>query len=472
MTEVNVPIGLPVVKNIDGSLVEDNSSRLIDGYLDRDGNINSRPGLLSVANFTSQKIEGLFWWDKVGKLIVVSNGIILSVAQDYSSIALSGTGTMQVETRPTFATDDTYVYMANGGKIIKTDSSTPLGAALITDGDAPVLVTHIINIDGYLLANKVNSQTFYFAALEDPSTWSALDFATAGGKPDVVVAIHEFEKEIYIFGKESLELWENDGETPFSRVNGGFKNTGCIAPYSVVFTDDACIWLSSGKRFVKYSGGSVEGFSTDFDTTIDEMGVVSDCIADRIDICGRTFIKFTFPTENRTLVYNVTENNWCESGYWNSNSGAHDRFIGNCHAFSPTWNKHFWGSSRENGYLYLMSSDYNTDNGNQIRMQQVTGNISYGTNNRKQSESLIIKAKRGRTASLTETPLMTLRINDDGKGWSNEIELSLGAMGDYRNFIKKENLGTYRSRQYEFTVTDNVGVAFGHGKENIFVGND
>ena len=458
--EVNVPLGTPVIKNIDGSLLDDSSSELMDGYLDEEGNINSRPGLLLGGRLNnSSAIDGIYWWGDLGRVMMVSGGRVWSLNSGFSGTDLtagSPTITMASGTRATFANDTTRLFIANGGRIVQSDGNTLI---YIADGDAPTAVTHIVYVDGYLIANLVGSNRFYWATLEDPTTWNPLDFASAIGNTDLTVGIYEFQKEIYIFGKRSLEIWENDG----------FKSVGCIAPYSVVKTNNGILWLSDRKRFVRFSGGDVEDIGTPYDKVIDTFNDVSDCLADRIDIVGRAFYTFAFPSEERTIYYNETNNNWGEFGWWDLTGATYRRFLGNCHVFVPDWNQHIWGTREADGALYKMSAEYLTDSGNPIRMRRVTGNISYGSNKLKRSNQLIIRAKRG--SVLTDIdPKMTMRFNDEGNGWSNEIELSLGKTGDYRNFICKQNLGSYRTRQYEFVATDAAGVGFGHAKEDIYVG--
>lgn len=468
--EVGVPIGTPVVRNVDGSMAQDNAYRLMDGYLDQEENLNSRPGLLLGARLnTSAQIDGIYWWDDIERIILVSGGHVWVMNSSFSGTDLgSATNLMASGTRAIFATDGTRVYIANGGRIIQSDGNTTVNTIYIADADAPTAVTHIVNIDGYLLANSVGTQRIYFSELEDPTTWSALDFFSAGGVPDDVVAIHEFRKEIYIFGKLSFEIWENDGETPFSRIGGGYHNTGCIAPYSIVNTDDGVMWLDNKKRIVRFSGGSIEHVATPYDKDIERFQVVSDCQADRLDILGREFYLFAFPSEQRTLVYNLTDNNWSEFGFWNVAGGFWERFIGNCYAYSPAWNQYIWGTRKNDGAIYKMSPNYFDDDGNIIRMQSLSGHISYGTNKRKRNNTFSMRAKRGRITDTSE-PSLILRVNDDDAGWSNEISLSLGKLGNTYNTIRKHRLGVYHTRQYEFTATNACGISFGKAKEDIYV---
>lgn len=475
MTEVNVPIGAPVVKNIDGSITSDSSNRLMNGYLDEEGNINTFPGTLNAADLSSisanSQIDGVFWWDDIERLMTVINGFLCVSDDTFSTVSLSSSGPatkLNSGIRPTFATDGTTLFIANGGRIVKSDGSHASNTIYIADSNAPINVTHLIFTDGYLMANKVGFQQFYWADLEDPDTWNALNFATAGGSPDVVVAIHLFRKEIYIFGKFSLEVWENDGETPFAPVDGGLIDTGCIAPYSIVKSDNGVIWFSDKKRFVIYSGGGVDQISTPFDKEFDKLNLVYDCQANRVDIAGRTFFIFTFPLENRSFCYNYTNQNWSEIGYYNTATSVFLKWIGRCHAFSPLWNQHFVGTSFLNSKLYLLSSDYASDDDNPLIMEKITGRLNYGTNNKKRSNKFSISVKRGSVADDSE-PKMTLSYNDENRGWSNEIELSLGKKGDTYNMITKHRLGCYRNRQYRLRVSDAVGIAFGDGKEDIFV---
>lgn len=469
MTEVNIPIGSPTIKNIDGTMLDDSTYYLINGYLDGEGNVNSRPGIDLAARLnTSAQIDGAYWWDDIERVMMVSGGHLWVINSGFSGTDLgTATNLIGIGTRATFATDGTTLFIANGTRILQSDGSSSANTIYMADADAPTAVTHVIFIDGYLMANEVGTGKIHWANLNAPTTWSALDFATAEGSPDDIVAVHLFRKEIYLFGKISLEIWENDGQTPFSRVNGGYIDTGCIAPYSIVKTDNGVMWLDDKKRIVKFSGGGVEHVATPYDKEIQKFGTVSDCIADRIDIVGREFYRFTFPTENRTIVYNLTDNNWSEDGYWNSSGGFYERFIGNAYCFSPLWNQHIWGTCKPDGAIYKMSPDYLDDDGNPMRTQRVTGHISYGTNNMKRCDNLSFRAKRGSIGD-SSTPVMTLRLNDDGQGFNNEIQISLGAMGDYFNNIKLPRMGMYRTRQYEFTVSDAVSVAFGHGREDIY----
>lgn len=470
---VDVPLFTPVYKNIDKSLNNDDNYLVMDGYLDSKGGTNPRPGLLGagiLSGASLSPIDGLFWWDKKEIIVAISSGNVWVLNSSFSGSNLSGGGTVaSAGVRPTFATDGTTLFIATGGRIIQTDGSTTPGTIYIADADAPTAVTHIGMVDGYLIAVASGSGKFYFSELDSPTVWSALDFATAGSDPDNTIAFHVFRKELYFFGRESLEIWQNDGQTPFSRVEGGFLEIGCLAPYSIIRTDNHIMWLSDKKRFVRYAGGGVETFSTPYDKELDTFTTYSDCTADRINIVGRSFYVFQFPTQGRTLVYNETDDNWTEWGKWNSVSGSYERWLGASYVYSPIWNKHIVGSREATGRFYYMSPDYTDDYGDAIRTARTTGHISYGSNNQKRSNRLTFRVKRGATTGSGEPKLM-FRVKNDDKTWSNERQISLGRKGETRNIVKLDRLGVFRTRQYEFAVSDAVGWAFSEAKEDIYVG--
>lgn len=471
MTTVKVPIFNPVYKNVDKTVANDTNYRVMDGYLDEQGATNVRPGLLSAGVLTStplSAVDGLFWWDVGERIMAVSAGDIWNINENFNGSNLSSGGGVSVTpgVRPTFATDGTTLFFAGRSRIVQTNGTA--ATAFISDADAPTNVTHIAILDGYLIANNLGDDKFYWSELEDLTTWSATDFAQAGSDPDAINAFHVFRKELYFFGRKSVEIWQNDGQTPFSRVDGGFLETGCIAPYSIINTDNAIMWFSDKKRFVRYSGGGIEPVSSPYDKEIDSFTAFADCTADRINIVGRTFYKFNFPSQNRTLIYNETNDNWTEWGKYNPNSGEWENFLGATYVYSPVWNKHVIGSRENTGRFFYMSPDYLDDNGTKIKVSRTTGHVNYGTNNRKRSNALTIRLRRGVTTGDGE-PLMMFRVKNDDNTWSNERLISLGKKGDYRNIVRLNRLGMFRTRQYEFSATDAMGVIFSDAEEDIYI---
>lgn len=463
--EVDVPLFNGTYKNIDETTSSDQSFVLIDGYLDEAPSISSRPGLSSLATLTTNgPIDGMHYVDALEKIFVLSSGNLSSF--DVATMTETQLGGVVSNTglRPTWVYDGTNLYYANGGQIAYTDGTT--APAYIADTDAPTQVTHITMIDSYLIANSVGSDTFYFSYPGDASDWSALDFATAEAFPDVNNALHRFRGELYLFGRESLEIWEDDGQTPWARVNGGSFDTGCVAPYSVITTENEILWLSDQRKFSSFAGSQIDIISTQFDREIEGFSVVSDCTSDRYELFGKTFIVFQFPSEGRTIVFNLTDKNWSEWGFWNLGGGFHEAFLGSCQVKIPDDGRTIVGTRKNDGKIFHMSEDFFTDDGDVINMITRSGHIDYGTSNAKRNKRLSMRVKRGYVSD-DSSPVATMRFRDNNVEWSSEIEIDLGQQGDYENILRFHRTGRYRTRQYEFKCSAAVGFTFSAAKEEI-----
>ncbi len=241
METVKVPIFERVYANIDGTELNDLNQELFDAYLDEAGGTVKRPGLSSLIDLgvsTPCGVDGIYWWEQKEVVIAVCKGNVFKLEWDGATMTKTDlTGTLlEEDTRVSFANDPTYVFMANGGKINYTDGSAV--TVEMADSDAPTEVSHLIYLDNYLLANALNTDQFHFSGVASPLAWSANDEANAVGDPDYLTAMLTFRRELYLLGPKSIEIWENDGTTPFSRLPGGFIQTGCIAPQSIIFTDN------------------------------------------------------------------------------------------------------------------------------------------------------------------------------------------------------------------------------------------
>lgn len=495
MPKVDAPLSSKTYKNVDGVELSDDSISLKNGYFNEAGSTVKRPGL-KVANYQLYSVSAVSWGadpitgitftpGAAGRIVITKDrelwstveNDVFNFASDPAAGAEIGLRAVIDTTpsasaysypsgkRPSFAYDGTNFYLANGGQIYYTADLLTMDNP-IADADAPTEVTHIAYLDGYILALEANSETFWFSEVGDGLDWKALYYENVDASPDNVVALHVFNRQIYLFGENSIEVWENDGETPFSRVPTGFYEVGCIAPYSVVNTDNSIIWLDDRRRFVELSyGGSLNRLNTDYDKLVQSFKTISDCYAFRMEISGQPFYIFQFPSEGRTLAYNHTQGSWAE---WTSirPDGTEGAWIGSCYTFNPYTNKHYVGGN--DGELYELSENNTNDNGQPIRLERLTGHIDYGTSDRKQCNSLSLRLKRG-VGSSTETPTVQLRWNDDNKGFSNELPISLGDIGDQEIYMKVYPMGIYRTRQYELVSTSDVPVIFLSAKEDIEV---
>lgn len=469
--EVDIPISGPAYRNIEETSVPSAASVLVmDAYINEFGQTERRPGLSTYADLgTGSGIDGLFWWDEASKVIAVSNGRIFSIVDTSPPTVTDVTGdALRIGTPVTVASGGSgSLILANGGRMVRYLNVGT--TAYIADADAPTEVSHVAYLDGYILALKSGTGQFMFSNLNDPTNWLLSSVATAEGNPDILVAMGVFQRELYLWGRNTLEIWYNDGTTPFSRLPGVYIERGCSAPYSIVpavsSIANAWFWIDQDRRFVRLNNRSVEAVSVPFDRQLANLSTVADCRGFLMQAGTEPLYVLTCPTDQRTFVYNLLRNDWSEWGYWDAVSAVYRQYRGQAACYARAWNKHLVGD-HTNGLIYTASRSVFQDAGNPMRTFRRTAEFDYDTYERKRSQQAIYHCQRG-LGTDTTAPQFFVRKNKDGKGWGNEQFYSLGAVGDYRHFVRTRGHGVYRTLQLEIGCTDNCDFILVGGKELV-----
>jgi hypothetical protein len=231
-------------------------------------------------------------------------------------------------------------------------------------------------VDGYFVATKLNSNRFFYSALNDGTTWDELDFATCESSPDRILRVLADHGELYFFGDRTTEVWRNEGDVDnvFRRDPNGTIPVGTGASWVAVNLGDGPGWLGAsaqgnivayrGRGFtpVRVSTYAVEQAWASYSSVADARGFV-------YNEDGHDFWVIQFPTGNATWVYDLKENLWHERAYWNGTTL--ERHRANCHAYqwtlTPTESaKHLIGD-RTTGVIYRSSTALLSDAGTSIR---------------------------------------------------------------------------------------------------------
>jgi len=521
MPKIKIPIKTPIYQNIEEVGLSKFSPALIDGYMDESGNTHRRPGNTLWNDLgTGVKVDGLYWWKKKGYLIAVSGGRIFKVTTSGGAVVEITGDTLASGTRAIFCEDGTRVFMANGGKIIHyNDAGTTIAMA---DADAPTAVSHVGFHDQYLICNNVGTGQMHYSDVGDPLSWNALSFITSESSPDDLIALNIAWREILLLGKESAEIYWDDGATPFSRLEGAYTERGLGAVYSLAFFDNTWYWLDQTRRFVRIDARTPQVMSTPFDKTIQGFSTIADALGDLCEIDGRTFYILSFPTADRTFVYDYALKHWYEWCWWSDKTASYYRWTGQCICYAKDWNKWFVGS-RVDGKIYEMSTSVYTDDGEAIRTLRRTAHVDHGTMVRKRSNSVFLRLKRGTgfpagspsevtgtdaniytcirdhtssaatkpitgsnwafywelsgltggvwadaTSYSAHIPYLIVRWKDNNKNeWGNEHQIDLGKVGDTEFVGSLKRLGIYRGRQWEFILSDAVPLVLVDAEEDI-----
>lgn len=445
-----IPINKGVYQNADDIEVSgtDYAYELRNLLLNESGSNVDRPGLSQFARIGNFGIIGMaFFRDKL--FVVTSERKMWSISSVGAVTDVTGTGLEGTE-RPVFDNDGTYLAIAGGGTPRRWSGT---GNSELMPG-SPEHSTHIAYIDGYWINFLLDDQELRLAGPTSATreTWNSSDFFQAEGLPDSVVAIRALQRQLFIFGSSSIEVFQNFGDTstPFQRASGGFIDRGTVAPYSVVSAENTLWFLDSKRNFVLLDGINPISVSSPYDRAIQGFTTVSDCWGTRIEIGGHYLIAWTFPSEERTFVFDTKGKHWSE---WDGFTNESSRMRLNCYAKAESWQKHFVGDPTT-GIIYELSLSHKADGAHPLRRLRQTGYYDHGTGVRKRSNYYNLHVKRGVGTLGGTDPKLLVRVNDDNKGWSNYREVCLGFPGCQNGPIQVRIGGVYRKRKLEFFMTD------------------
>jgi hypothetical protein len=350
--------------------------------------------------------------------------------------------------------------------------------AKITDPDFTGAGT-VTYLDGYFVYNEPNSQKIWITQLLDGTSVDPLDFASAEGSPDGVVALNSIHRELWVFGTDTTEVWYDSGATdfPLIPIQGAFNETGCIAPYSVAKLDNSLFWLGNDPRgfgvIYRSNGYAAQRVSTHaIEYAIQGYTDISDAVAYTYQQEGHAFYVISFPTGNATWVYDVATGAWHERAYLTNGEFTRHRSNCQCNFQSTTLVGDY-----QNGNIYKFDLDVYADNGATQKWLRSWRALPSGQNNLKRTaqHSLQLESESGVGIVVGQgnDPQAMLRWSDDGgHTWSNEHWKSMGAIGQYGYRTIWRRLGMtqkLRDRVYEVSGTDPVKIAI-MGAELIISG--
>ena len=463
------------------------------------GFLNRAPGLKKLLSVGTGPIRAV-WQDRSSDnyAYIVSGNEFYRIDNNYN-VRLFGsiTGTA---TTPIVISDNGYqLFLAcnpNGYIYNKTTNAFQQ----ITDPDFEGSVT-VAYVDGYFVFNQPDSQVIWVTDLLDGLSINPLNFASAESSPDNVAAVAVNNREIWVFGTNSTEVWYDAALTgfPLAPIQGANNEVGCVAKYSVAKLDNSLFWLGQDARgfgmVFRNQGYTATRISTHaIEYAIQSYNVVSDAIAYTYQQEGHSFYVLTFPTAGTTWVYDVATQMWHERAGFSQ--GQFTRHRSNC---QMTFNNLTIVGDYQNGNLYALDLDVYDDSVAEQKWLRSWRALPQDANNLKRTvqHTLQLDIESGvglnafdanLTADYITTedgkrllassnllvtnihppsagfnPQVVLRFSDDGgHTWSNEHWSSMGKLGLYGTRVFFRRLGMtlkLRDRVYEISGTDPVKIA-------------
>jgi hypothetical protein len=352
------------------------------------------------------------------------------------------------------------VFMDGDGSHVMVTANGPAylwdGAvtAQISDPDFPGY-EWVAFLDGYMIGGPGDGRVYVNHTPFDPSNWDALDFASAEAAPDDVVVGVTNHRELFLFGRESTEVWYNSGDPafPLTRTASGYMEVGCTSKYGPKNADNT-IYFPANDGTVR----RVEGYTPiRVSTTAMEQAIAKYASQEAV---GQSWI------ENGHAMYSLTyaEATWVldiSTKLWHQRKS--DGIPNWRAAFTIRGNNKTLVGDRLSNRLGALSAEvfqeWGTDLISSVTSPAVPHPEGLDTLQHAYLELVFDQGVGAISGQGVDPKVMVQFSDDDGRTWSNEIWCSLGVRGDFKRSARINRLGqTFQGqgRVYKYSVSDPV----------------
>lgn len=406
--------------------------------------LQSNPGLIEVVDLGGVgrgcfAINGRKFAVAGSKLYEIST---LGVATERGTLA-SSNGHVSIDA------NSVELFMVDGASVYTLNFTT---AAF--SGSSPLGVTgskRTAYLDQYAIyAPPGNS--FYISNLGDAATVDPLDFASAEASPDALVSFVVANRQLYLFGRETTEIWINTGanpDMPLQRYDGTVMGVGCAATHSAQVCNGTPVWLGSSKD----GTGSVwaaDGYTPRRISTraveeaISGASSIEDAYAYSWAWQGSSFYCLKVPGVETTWAYDFLSQSWHEQAELIDGAFQQHRICSTMVSDGSVY------ALSEAGVLYRY--DGNTYRfGEDVLCRDRVSPHDVSRGDRQFFAQFELDVDTGVTGEAM------LRVsNDGGAVWTDWRRRSLGALGKQKQRLLWNRCGSARDRVWNVRCTDNV----------------
>ncbi len=298
----------------------------------------------------------------------------------------------------------------------------------ISDTDLPTPNSNAF-LDGYTLYFIHDGRVFY-SAIDQADSIGANDYFEAEGDPDKLVRGFVFKRTIFLFGKDTTELWDSvgDANNPFQRSPGGFLPYGCLAPASVVgFGQNIAFVDNHGTVVLANTAGATQRISTHaVERSIDALSDGDKALIEGAVYNRRGHEQYILSASSFTWIYDSSTGKWHEriSAQETRWRAAYCAFFSGKHIVQDF----------ELGKLYQLSPDAYSEAGTDMTMT-IRVPIHAWPNpvslNRLKVDMIPGVGLNSSSLHTSNPQLMCRLSRDGGKNYGNSISRPIGKIGQY-----------------------------------------
>ena len=373
----------------------------------------------------------------------VNGGALFSASSDgvtTSRGAIEGSGRVSLANNGQFL-----VVVVPGGKAYAYDNQAET-LAEITDVDFRTSDT-VVYKDGFFVFSSSDGSVFFNSALNDPFTYSGLDFGTAEINADRIIALHVNHNELFVCGLETIELFQNVGgaDFPFQRIPGANIQKGVHAKFSIVEFDNTLVFVGGGlnesSSIWKVAGSSsaVKISTSAIDNAIQEFTKeeISNSFSWVYSAGGSFFVGFTFKSDridNKTFVYDATTSALSGQPEWHERQSGVDYNSWRVNSIVSAYGKLLVGDSEGGNIGFIDKANY-TEYGSVMVQEKASKPFSAGGLPIFSGEiQLTMESGVGLTIGQGSDPVIRMDYSDEGGRpgtFSSEFPRSYGKIGEF-----------------------------------------
>lgn len=344
---------LPLTPNLHinafvGATITEKDSGITNGIVEKRGDtlyVTQRPSIDvfedASVNVSDARGRGIYYWDAAADLYFINNGTLYK--NSHASV---------VSTSPTAGTKKCK-FIEAGGKLVLLDTENSQGFTIttgdvvteITDTDFPPKQTPAVPLayggvalDNYLFVLGTDG-VIYNSALNDPTTWAALDFLEAERAPDGGQYLGKHHDNVVVYGVRTIEFFydaANSSGSPLSRRQDLSYQIGCTSGESVWEEGDRSFFVgtdfSGSLKVFSLEGFAIKKVSTSSIDSLLTQAVTKDGYyvnGSGFSASGHTYYilnLYLTPSDSEpttTLVYDDTTALW---GHWDTTVNGLTKF--------------------------------------------------------------------------------------------------------------------------------------------------
>lgn len=340
-------------------------------------------------------------------------------------------------------------------------------------------------LDNYFIVNRTNTKQFNISPLGDGSNggtyvWDPLDFAIKESYPDNIRAVLAANEQLYLFGTETGEVWQNTGAAnfPFQRIDGATFNVGTVSSWSPIELAGRVYFLGTNREgqitaYVMNGFTPVRISSYAQEAQWQAIGAPTSAYSYGYTEGGHTFWVFHVGTQCWAYDISGPESlRWHQRNAW---SGAaftvyptyYHTFIAE---FATAAGQHITGGPLD-GKLYVSSVDFYDDAGSDITWERTLPYV-YNGGDRMYFKRNTLQMQTGTVPSGAAPNVTRTYSDNDGNTFGNSQTASIGVHDDFTIRVFWPVGGSSRKRLWRYRGTGQYKVALTDMHMDVVQGTD